>query len=99
MSGEGGAMKRSLVVFCVALLCLALGCSYLQTNKETPRITKESLKGMLGAPTVALIDVRSPSDWDKSTDKILGAQRLDPAKFDTWADTLPKDKEIVLYCA
>lgn len=92
-------MKRSFVVFGVALLCLALGCTYLQGSKDTPRITKENLKGMLGAPAVVLIDVRSPSDWDKSTDKILGAQRLDPATFDTWADTLPKDKEIVLYCA
>ena len=48
---------------------------------------------------MVLIDVRTESDWKKSDEKITGAIRMDPAAVDIWAATLPKDKEIILYCA
>jgi rhodanese-related sulfurtransferase len=46
-----------------------------------------------------LIDVRTAGDWEKTGEKITGAVRMDPQTVDSWAGTLPKDKEIVLYCA
>jgi rhodanese-related sulfurtransferase len=48
---------------------------------------------------MVLIDVRTEIDWAKSDVKITGAVRMDPAAVDAWAATLPKDREIILYCA
>ncbi len=45
-----------------------------------------------------LIDVRRCADRDASTEQIPGAAWHDPEKIAEWAGTLPKDKEIVLYC-
>jgi rhodanese-related sulfurtransferase len=42
--------------------------------------------------------VRRPADLDASTEKLAGAQWNDPGKVSEWADTLPKDRDIVLYC-
>jgi rhodanese-related sulfurtransferase len=45
-----------------------------------------------------LIDVRRAADRDASAEQIPGAAWHDPEKLADWADSLPKDKEIVLYC-
>ena len=45
-----------------------------------------------------LIDVRRAADRDASTEQIPGAAWHDPEKLADWAASLPKDKEIVLYC-
>jgi rhodanese-related sulfurtransferase len=37
-------------------------------------------------------------DWGLAKNKILGARRVDLEQVETWAEQLPKDKEIVLYC-
>jgi rhodanese-related sulfurtransferase len=42
--------------------------------------------------------VRTARSWDKSTQKIKCSKRVDPDNISSWAGTLPKDKEIVLYC-
>lgn len=45
-----------------------------------------------------LIDVRRAADRDASSEQIPGAAWHDPEKLADWAASLPKDKEIVLYC-
>lgn len=45
-----------------------------------------------------LIDVRRAADRDASTELIPGAAWHDPEKLADWVTSLPKDKEIVLYC-
>jgi rhodanese-related sulfurtransferase len=45
-----------------------------------------------------LIDVRRAADRDASAEQIPGAAWHDPEKLADWAASLPKDKEIVLYC-
>jgi predicted sulfurtransferase len=69
------------------------------SSEKAPRQDKETLKSWLSDPKVAVIDVRSPGDWEKATTKIKGAVRQDPKQVKTWAETVPKDKKIVLYCA
>ncbi|HAM51052.1 MAG TPA: hypothetical protein DCP92_10325 [Nitrospiraceae bacterium] len=81
------------------LLVVFIGCTNMQGAKDVPRITKEELKAKLGSPDLVLLDVRAKNDWEKSDEKITGAVRMNPETVDTWAGTLPKDKEIVLYCA
>ncbi len=44
-----------------------------------------------------VIDVRRKNDYDGET--ILDAEWHDPEQVEQWAKDLPKDKEIVLYCA
>jgi rhodanese-related sulfurtransferase len=90
-------MKRTLLL--TILLFVFIGCTNIQSAKDVPRITKEELKAKLGSPDLVLLDVRAKSDWEKSDEKITGAVRMNPETVDTWAGTMPKDKEIVLYCA
>ncbi len=44
-----------------------------------------------------VIDVRRKTDYDGEV--ILNAEWHDPEQVEQWAKDLPKDKEIVLYCA
>ncbi len=45
-----------------------------------------------------LIDVRRTADREASTEQIPGATWHNPEQLTAWVDSLPKDKEIVLYC-
>ncbi len=48
---------------------------------------------------VTILDLRRNSDYDKDTLTMPAARRLDPDKIAEWSGTLPKDKEILLFCA
>ena len=50
-------------------------------------------------PDIFLIDIRRKNDYDADTQKILGAQWRNPDEIAQWSDTLPKNKELVVYCA
>jgi len=45
-----------------------------------------------------LIDARRAADRDASPEQIPGAAWHDPEKIAEWVDTLPRNREIVLYC-
>lgn len=63
------------------------------------RITVEELKAKLAKKEpVVIIDVRG-SDYDASETRIKGAVRIAPAELDAHLKDLPRDKEIVTYCA
>jgi len=88
-------MKRATLLAILGVLVVFIGC----TNMHVPRIQKEELKAKLGSPDLVLLDIRATNDWEESGEKITGAKRVDPKTVDTWAGTLPKEKEIVVYCA
>ena len=92
-------MKRVLFLAILGPLVVLIACAYSQGTNNVPRISKDELKAKLGSSDIVLLDVRSKTDWEKSDEKIPGAVRMDPQTVDVWAGTLPKDKEIVLYCA
>lgn len=95
-------MKKMRLIVFVVLSGLALvqwGVSSAAAAPETPKMSKEELKGVLGSTELVLIDVRAGKDWDASEIKIKGAVREDPKALDSWAARYPKDKTIVLYCA
>jgi membrane protein DedA with SNARE-associated domain len=50
------------------------------------------------AGNVVVFDVRSHGYYEKDTKRIHGSARLEPNALSEQAATLPKDKEIVLYC-
>jgi hypothetical protein len=68
-------------------------------SDDVPRMSTQELKGLLGSADVIILDVRTSKDMEGSTSTIKGAIREDPQAFDTWADTYPKDKTLVLFCA
>ena len=92
-------MKKWVSITAVVIFIVFIGCTKIQSAQDVPRISKDQLKAELGSPDVILIDVRTESDWKQSNEKIAGAVRMDPETVDTWAATLPKAKEIILYCA
>jgi hypothetical protein len=90
----------------VPVLTLALLCGGARTalamgeNVEVPRITKEKLLSLIGSPDLVILDVREASHWKESKWKIKGAIRENPEDdVITWADKIPKDKTLVLYCS
>lgn len=92
-------MKKWVLLAAIGIFIVLIGCKKIQSAQDIPRISKDELKAKLGSPNMVLIDVRTGSDWKESGEKITGAVRMDPETVDTWAATLPKDKEIILYCA
>jgi len=92
-------MKRVLSLTILGVLVVFIACTNTQRPNDVPRISKDEMKAKLGSPDVVLLDVRAKKDWEGNNEKITGAVRMDPQTVETWASTLPKDKEIVLYCA
>ena len=92
-------MKKRLFLATLLILFLAEGCTTSEKYVDTPRMTKDDLKAMLGNPDLLVIDVRYGKDWTDSNLKIRGAVREDPEAFDSWANKYPKDKTFVFYCA
>ena len=92
-------MKKWVLLAAFGILVVFIGCTTITRVQAVPRISKDELKAKLVSPGMILIDVRAESDWETSDEKIKGARRMVPAAVDTWAATLPKDKEIILYCA
>lgn len=92
-------MKRMFSLAILGLLVVLITHTNLQGSNDVPRISKNELRAKLGSSDFVLLDVRSEGDWEMSDEKITGAVRMDPQNVDAWAGTLPKDKEIVLYCA
>ncbi len=62
-------------------------------------VRREELRARLGDPDLVILDVRRATDWSTSDVKIQGAVRADPGDVAAWADTYPKEKTLVLYCA
>lgn len=88
----------AFLVASIGLLTVLLVHS-LGMAADVSRMTKDELKAKLGNEDVVILDVRSPSDWEKSDLKIRGAVREDPVNPDAWQEKYQKDKTYVLYCA
>jgi rhodanese-related sulfurtransferase len=91
-------LKKKAYLIILPLLML-LASPSLSAAADASLITKEDLKAQLESPDLMILDVRAGKDWKSSEFKIKGAARANPEEFDKWADTYPKDKKYVLYCA
>ena len=90
--------NRITFLIILPLLMLLTGISS-SAAKDVPMMTKEELKAQLDNPDIMILDVREGRDWKSSEFKIKGASRADPNEFEKWAETYPKDKTLILYCA
>ena len=91
-------IKKTSYFMVLPLLLVLTGISMSDAN-DVPIMTKEELKAQMDSSDVMILDVRKGKDWKSSEFKIKGASRADPKEFDKWAETYPKDKTLVLYCA
>ena len=63
-------------------------------------ISHAEMKKTLEKPDgVVILDLRRHADYDKDTVTMPTSRRFDPDKIAEWSGALPKDKEILLYCA
>lgn len=60
-------------------------------------IQPDTLKSELADKLI--LDVRRVADRDAAPGHLPGAQWKNPEQLAEWADSLPKDREIVIYCA
>ena len=67
----------------------------LAADPEVQYIDAPTLKSMLGAPDLVIID--TSTGWWTYDEKIIGSLVL-PEEASSWASKLSKDKRIVLYC-
>jgi membrane protein DedA with SNARE-associated domain len=66
-----------------------------------PRVQVEELAARLAsanADRVQIVDVRSHGYYDRGAERIHGSIRIEPNNLDEEIKTLPKDKDIYLYC-
>ena len=97
-------MRRSAVLFAVVILAatiffpgLEIPAMAMGKSVEAPRLTIEELRSLIGNPDVVIFDVRLDDEWTKSHEKIQGAVREDPEKYNQWAVKYPKEKTLVFY--
>lgn len=62
-------------------------------------ITPNDLKSLLSGKSVTVLDVRRQNDFAADNVTLPGAQWMNPELLPEWSKTLPKDKEVVIYCA
>jgi membrane protein DedA with SNARE-associated domain/rhodanese-related sulfurtransferase len=64
------------------------------------RITPEELKGKMDAgEDVLVVDLRHSLDFDANPETIPGALHIDAAELEEAYEVIPRDREIVLFCA
>lgn len=61
-----------------------------------PETLKSEIAGSSATPFI--LDVRRADDRNASSEQLAGANWKDPTRITEWADALPKDRDIVLYC-
>ena len=73
---------------------------WLVRHYSVARVRADELRELLAAktPDVIVIDLRSEQAFSRSALMIEGARRIPPGAFERHIDTLPLDKEIILYC-
>lgn len=62
-------------------------------------IAPNDLKPLVEKKAVTVLDVRRSNDYDADKVKLPGAEWKNPEQLADWTAKLPKDKEIVIYCA
>ena len=73
---------------------------WLVRHYSVARVEISELRRLLASepPEVLVIDLRSEQAFSRSAQMVPGARRIPPGEFERHIDTMPLDKEIILYC-
>ncbi len=90
-------VRVAIFVPVLGLLGSAQGC---RENAADYAVTLDELHKMLEEEQQPLLlDVRLASDFDEAPQLIASAKWQDPKLVGEWGHELPKDREIIVYCA
>lgn len=95
---NGFFTSRPLGVFGFAMALLIFGMAAPVLGQEVTRIEPDKLEGMLGAPDLMVVDVRSNGQRQSSGRKIRTALVVQANRLENWTGDLAKKGMIVLYC-
>jgi membrane protein DedA with SNARE-associated domain len=97
--------QRALEMLGVAAVLAYVGWKlyerrWLVRHYSVARVGIRELEKLLAAepPGVLVIDLRSEQAFSGSAHMVAGARRIPPGEFERHIDTMPLDKEIILYC-
>lgn len=96
---------RWLLVFLLAAFAGYILWKYYHRQKflknlKIARITPEELKEKIDAgEDVLVVDLRHALDFDANPETIPGALHVDAAELEEASEVIPRDREIVLFCA
>ena len=90
-------MKTKTIIAALALLlCCAAGArAQGDEGQSLPRITLEEFKTLLAANKISVVDVRNGA----VEAKIKGAAHIPETDLQSRLKELPRDREIITYCA
>lgn len=95
--------KTTLISFLAAfflLIALTADSAMPTSVEQVPRLTKETVKDMLGKPDVVIVDIRFIKQYEESDRKLPGAVFTQPEILDEFVKKFPqKGNTYVLYCA
>lgn len=86
---------RSLIVALALVACGAVAARAQGDGQSLPRITIDEFKEKLARGEIVVIDVRG----SEVSVKIKGAAHIPEADLQARLKELPRDREIVTYCA
>ncbi len=96
-------MKNRIVLLFIFAVFVTVTAIYVAASPASAdsfnTVSAETLKSKLGTDGLVIVDSRSGSDWRGSELIIPGAIRGKPGAEDSWAGVIPKDAEIIIYCA
>jgi len=95
----GGAMAVAIGALALYIVYKILARKKFLRELRVARITVEELKEKLdsGEP-LAIVDLRHSMDFEADPETIPGAYRVDAKELEQKGNTLPHDRDIILYC-
>jgi rhodanese-related sulfurtransferase len=67
-------------------------------DQERTVVPEKLIKMLSEQNDILLLDVRRRADLDAAAMTITGAEWKDPDNVDSWSSSLPRDREIVIFC-
>jgi membrane protein DedA with SNARE-associated domain/rhodanese-related sulfurtransferase len=105
IAARASLMGRGALILLIAAFAGHIGWKFYHRQKflrnlRIARITPEELKEKIDAgEDVIIVDLRHALDFDAQPESIPGALHMDAAELEEAHEVIPRDREIVLFCA
>jgi rhodanese-related sulfurtransferase len=105
IAGSAAYLGEWLLVLILAAFAGYIGWKYFNRRRflqklRIARITPEELKEKIDSgEDVIIVDLRHAFDFEAQPETIPGALHMDAAELEEAHEVIPRDREIVLFCA